>query len=221
VPKAGRLATTLALLIAVIGGVVFAVFNLTWQPTTVAFTAGSGQPVNVTMQTVGAYGSGIHPTWVSYMLRTPQGRWEHTTMWQVPAHTRVNVTIYQYDSGSPLRNQQIGMVQGTIGGVATLNGKVFSVINANVGNGVGHTFSMPSLGINVPLSGNNGNANLCGAAPCTTASPNNVIRFSFLSPGPGTYPWQCFVPCALGFLYGNGGPMQTVGWMDGFMKVVA
>jgi hypothetical protein len=221
VPKAGRLATTLALLIAVIGGVVFAVFNLTWQPTTVAFTAGPGQPVNVTLQTVGAYGSGIHPTWVSYMIRTPDGRWEHTTMWQVPAHTRVNVTIYQYDSGSPLRNQQIGMVQGTIGGVATLNGKVFSVINANVGNGVGHTFSMPSLGINVPLSGNNGNANLCGAAPCTTASPNNVIRFSFLSPGPGTYPWQCFVPCALGFLYGNGGPMQTVGWMDGFMKVVA
>jgi hypothetical protein len=221
VPKAGRLATTLALLIAVIGGVVFAVLNLTLQPTTVAFTAGPGQPVNVTLQTVGAYGSGIHPTWVSYMIRTPDGRWEHTTMWQVPAHTRVNVTIYQYDSGSPLRNQQIGMVQGTIGGVATLNGKVFSVINANVGNGVGHTFSMPSLGINVPLSGNNGNANLCGAAPCTTASPNNVIRFSFLSPGPGTYPWQCFVPCALGFLYGNGGPMQTVGWMDGFMKVVA
>jgi hypothetical protein len=221
VPKAGRLATTLALLIAVIGGVVFAIFNLTWQPTTVAFTAGPGQPVNVTLQTVGAYGSGIHPTWVSYMLRTPDGRWEHTTMWQVPAHTRVNVTIYQYDSGSPLRNQQIGMVQGTIGGVATLNGKTFSVINANVGNGVGHTFSMPSLGINVPLYGNNGNANLCSAAPCTTASPNNVIRFSFWSPGPGTYPWQCFVPCALGFLYGNGGPMQTVGWMDGFMKVVA
>jgi len=221
VPKAGRLATTLALLIAVIGGVVFAISNLTWQPTTVAFTAGPGQPVNVTLQTVGAYGSGIHPTWVSYMLRTPEGRWEHTTMWQVPAHTRVNVTIYQYDSGSPLRNQQIGMVQGTIGGVATLNGKTFSVINANVGNGVGHTFSIPSLGINVPLYGNNGNANLCGAAPCTTASPNNVIRFSFLSPGPGTYPWQCFVPCGLGFLYGNGGPMQTVGWMDGFMKVVA
>ena len=220
-PKAGRLATTLALLIAVIGGVVFAIFNLTWQPTTVAFTAGPGQPVSVTMQTVGAYGSGIHPTWVSYMLRTLDGRWEHTTMWQVPAHTRVNVTIYQYDSGSPLRNQQIGMVQGTIGGVATLNGKTFSVINANVGNGVGHTFSIPSLGINVPLYGNNGNANLCGAAPCTTASPNNVIRFSFLSPGPGTYPWQCFVPCGLGFLYGNGGPMQTVGWMDGFMKVVA
>jgi hypothetical protein len=131
------------------------------------------------------------------------------------------VTIYQYDSGSPLRNQQIGQVEGTIGDDAILNGKSFSVINSNAGDGVGHTFSIPTLGINVPLFALNGNLNLCGAAPCTFASPHNVIRFSFISPGPGTYPWQCFVPCGLGFLYGNGGPMQTVGYMDGFMKVVA
>jgi len=222
VPKAGRLATTLVLLVAVIGGVVFATFNLTSEPTTVDYTTTSlGQPVNVTMQTLGSYGHGIHPTWVSYMTLSPQGQWEHTTIWQVPAHTRVNVTIYQYDSGSPLRNQQIGQVEGTIGDDALLNGKTFSVINSNAGNGVGHTFSIPTLGINVPLYALNGNLNLCGAAPCTFASPHNVIKFSFMSPGPGTYPWQCFVPCGLGFLYGNGGPMQTVGFMDGFMKVVA
>ena len=47
------------------------------------------------------------------------------------------------------------------------------------------------------------------------------MKFSFMTPGPGQYPWQCFVPCGLGFLYGNGGPMQTVGYMDGFLKVVA
>ena len=152
---------------------------------------------------------------------SPQGQWVHTTLLQVPANTRINVTIYQYDSGSPLRNQQLGMVQGTIGGIATLNGKPFDVINSNAGNGVGHTFSIPTLGINVPLYGNNGNANLCGAAPCTTSSPHHIIKFSFMSPGPGNYPWQCFVPCGAGFLYGNGGPMQTVGWMDGFMQVVA
>ncbi|MGA3215007.1 MAG: hypothetical protein ABSD97_04865 [Acidimicrobiales bacterium] len=220
-PRVGRLAITLALLAAVAGGLAFAGVNLTSQPTTVDYTSLPGQPVNVTMQTVGSYGSGIHATWVSYMTRTSGGQWLHTTVWQVPAHRRIDVTIYQYDSGSPLRNQQIGMVQGTIGDVATLNGKTFRVINTNAGNGVGHTFSMPSLGINVPLYGNNSNANLCGAAPCSTASPHNIIKFSFMSPGPGTYPWQCFVPCALGFLYGNGGPMQTVGWMDGFMKVVA
>jgi len=33
------------------------------------------------------------------------------------------------------------------------------------------------------------------------------------------YRWQCFVPCGLGFLYGNGGPMQTIGFMDGFLEV--
>jgi len=213
-------AITLVLLAAVAGGVSFALSNLTSQPNTVDYTSSPGQAVDVTMQTVGSYGHGIHATWVSYMTRSPDGQWLHTTTWQVPAHTKVNVTIYQYDSGSALRNQQIGTVQGTLGGIATLNGKVFSVVNANAGNGVGHTFSMPSLGINVPLYGNNANADLCSAAPCTT-SPHNIVKFSFMSPGPGTYPWQCFVPCGLGFLYGNGGPMQTVGWMDGFMKVVS
>ncbi len=39
--------------------------------------------------------------------------------------------------------------------------------------------------------------------------------------GPGNYRWQCFVPCGLGFLYGNGGPMSTLGYMGGFMQVVA
>jgi hypothetical protein len=204
-------------------GVMFAVFALAKEPPTVNYAAGhqAGQPVDVTLQTVGAYGSAPHPTWVSYMTRTPQGQWVHTTLWQVPAHTRINVTIYNYDSGSPLRNQQIGLVTGTLSGAMTLNGKTVNVINSNAGNGVGHTFSIPTLGINIPLYGNNANANLCAAAPCTTKSPNNVIKFSFMSPGPGQYPWQCFVPCALGFLYGNGGPMQTIGYMDGFMKVVS
>jgi len=221
VTKVGRLAVTLALLVAAAGGLAFAGVSLSAQPETLAYTSSSGQPVNITMETVGSYGHGIHPTWVSYMTLSPTGQWEHTTTWQVPAHTRVNVTIYQYDSGSPLRNQQIGMVQGTVGDKASLNGKAFSVINSNAGNGVGHTFSIPTLGINVPLYGVNSNANLCGVAPCATSWPHNVVKFSFLSPGPGSYPWQCFVPCGLGFLYGNGGPMQTVGFMDGFMQVVA
>ncbi len=198
------------------------IVNLLGTPPTVEFSSPSpGQPVELTMQTVGTYGSGSHPTWVSYLVRSPQGEWEHTTLFQVPQHTRIDVTIYQYDSGSPLRNQQLGQVSGTEGDKATLNGKEFSVNNSNEGNGVGHTFSIPALGLNVPLSGNNGNANLCGAAPCTTSSPNNVIRFSFTTPGPGNYRWQCFVPCGLGFLFGNGGPMATLGYMGGFMKVVA
>lgn len=189
------------------------------NPSTIAFASTPTGQVNITLQVVGSYGSGQHPTWVSYLTRTPQGQWNHTTLWQVPAHTRINVTIYQYDSGSPLRNQQLGQVTGTIGGVARLNGRRFHVINSNVGNGVGHTFSIPTIGVSVPLAGVNGNLNLCAAAPCTTRSPHNLITFSFMSPGPGHYAWQCFVPCGLGWLYGNAGPMQTVGYMGGFLEV--
>ncbi len=170
---------------------------------------------------MGTYGSGSHPSWVSYLVESPGGQWVHTTSFQVPQHVRVNVTIYNYDSGSALRNQQLGQVTGTYGNVATLNHKLFRVIDSNSGNGVGHTFSIPSLGLNVPLYGNNGNANLCGAAPCTTSSPHQVIRFSFTSPGPGNYRWQCFVPCGLGFLFGNGGPMSTLGYMGGFVQVAS
>jgi hypothetical protein len=193
------------------------------SPPTVDFASGHqpGAPVELTLQTVGTIGFGTHPTWVSYLTEAPDGKWVHTTLWDLPAHTRVDVTILQYDSGSPLRNQLLGEVTGTIGGTMTVNGEAVSLINSNAGNGVGHTFSIPSLGVNVPLYGNPSSATLCSLAPCTTKSVHNVVKFSFMTPGPGQYPWQCFVPCGLGYLYGNGGPMQSIGYMDGFLKVVA
>ena len=219
---AWKVTVTVVLFAVAVAAAVILIVNFLITPPTLDFTAGaSGQSVNVTMQTVGSYGSGNHPTWVSYLIESPQGQWVHTTNFQVPQHVRINVTIIQYDSGSPLRNQQLGQVTGTYGNAALLNGKPFRVINSNAGNGVAHTFSMPQLGISIPLYGNNSNANLCSAAPCTTKSPHNVIRFSFTSPGPGSYRWQCFVPCGLGYLYGNGGPMSTLGYMGGFMTVAA
>ncbi len=224
VARGARLAIVGALFAVAAGLAVFtAMAFVRSSPPTVDFTAGHqpGTPVNLTVQTVGSIGFGPHPTWVSYLTETPSGQWVHTTLWDLPAHTRINMTVYQYDGGSPLRNQQIGKVIGTIGDDANLNGKNFRVIDSNSGNGVGHTFSIPTLGISVPLYADNGNANLCAVAPCTTKSPHNVVKFSFMSPGPGQYPWQCFVPCGLGYLYGNGGPMSTIGYMGGFLKVVA
>ena len=53
-------------------------------------------------------------------------------------------------------------------------------------------------------------------------SPHTVIKFSFMTPKtPGTYRWQCFVPCGGGYLDGNGGPMGTPGYMMGQMEVQA
>jgi heme/copper-type cytochrome/quinol oxidase subunit 2 len=194
------------------------------NPSTVDFTSGhqAGQPIDLTLQTVGTIGFGAHPTWVSYLTKAPDGNWVHTTLWNLPAHTQINVTILQYDTGGSLRNNYFGLVQGTQGATMLLNGKPVSLVDSNSGTGVGHTFSVPTLGINVPLVGVDSSAkNICSAAPCTPASIHNTIQFSFTTPGPGQYPWQCFLPCGLGFLFGTGGPMQTIGYMDGFLKVIA
>ena len=41
------------------------------------------------------------------------------------------------------------------------------------------------------------------------------------APHGGIFRWQCFVPCGGGFIDGNGGPMQTIGYMTGNMEVRA
>ena len=88
-------------------------------------------------------------------------------------------------------------------------------------DGPGHTFTISDLGVSVPLQGVADDAkNQCEAGPCTLDQAHTTIKFSFRTGAPGMYRWQCLVPCAAGNLVGFGGPMQTLGWMDGFMQVV-
>jgi hypothetical protein len=224
-PKAGRLAIAVFIFLAAFGlGLWGAMGYLRAQPDNVDFVSGhrAGRPVDLTVQTVGAFGHGVHANWVSYLVMGPDGHWVHSTQWELPAYTRVNVTLYEYDSGGSLRNEVWGLVRGTIGGDYLLNGKAVSLLNSSVGNGVAHTFSVPAMGVNVPLWGVNGNAkNFCNVAPCQLSEAHNVIQFSFVTGHPGQYRWQCFIPCGLGYLAGNGGPMDTLGYMAGFLKVVA
>jgi hypothetical protein len=192
------------------------------SPPEVDLSGGAG-PVKLIVQTVGSIGYGTHPTWVSYLVQDAHGKWIHSTLWKLPANREIDVTIYQYDSGGALRNPVWGGVTGTTGGDVLVNGKPESVFDPNAGNGIAHTFNVPELGINVPLYGISSDAkNPCSVAPCTTDFDHNTISFSFETPkSPGEYRWQCFVPCGLAYLYGNGGPMSTVGYMGGFLDVVA
>jgi hypothetical protein len=220
--QAVRIAAVLLGVAAVFGLCAFAVAAyLRSSPPTVDFTKSSG-PVDLTLQTVAAIGYGTHPTWVSYLVQDPSGKWIHSTLWQLPADRQINVTIYEYDSGGNLRNAVWGGVTGTIGDTVSVNSKPVSVFDPSAGNGIAHTFNVPDLGINVPLYGISADAkNPCSVAPCQTSSDHNTITFSFRTPSsPGNYRWQCFVPCGLAFLYGNGGPMSTVGYMGGFLQVV-
>ncbi len=181
--------------------------------------AGQGKSVNLTIQTVAAIGPTLssNPDWVAYLVRGPDGKWLHTTIWTLPAHTLVHVTVYQYDGDSGLRNPFMARVRGTVGNTMSLNGKTVDVIDPDTAS---HTFAVPALGLIVPLQGVADDAkNQCGYAPCAMSNAHNTITFTFRTPGPGRYRWQCFVPCAAGFLDGFGGPMQTLGFMDGFLNV--
>jgi hypothetical protein len=214
-------------LVAIVGlvGALIGVYvvDLTNGPTPyrLPVTVGSnGQKfVNLTLQTVAAVGPKLSPNenWVSYLVRE-HGVWHRSTVWTLPSNSIVHVTVYQFDGDSGLRNPFLAEARGIVGGTFTLDGKAVRTIDPDDAS---HTFAIPQLGLIVPLEGVSDNAkNQCGFAPCSLANAHHTITFTFRTGKRGHYRWQCFVPCAAGFVYGFGGPMQTVGYMDGYVDVV-
>jgi uncharacterized protein YaiE (UPF0345 family) len=190
--------------------------SLTASPATVAQGNTPAQNAFVHLEVVGSVAAAItfprpddpHPTWVSYLP---------TTILKVPANSTVTMQIDQEDTPSGLRNPFWSQAFGIEGGTfhmtyfddqgAPQQGDFSSIPDAAT---AAHTFAIPDLGVFVPLEGVN------AAAP---AGSMNVITFSFKTGKAGLYHWQCFVPCGSGTIYGNGGPMQTLGYMAGFLIV--
>jgi hypothetical protein len=176
--------------------------------------ASDGSPiVDLKLTTVGAIGglrpTDDHPNWVGYFP---------TTFFKVPPNATVRVTIDQQDSASGSRNEYLGLVRGTIGNAMTVytsdpaaggagSGKTLQALDPTT---LAHSFSVPDLGVSVPL---------LGTDPTNPKNTDNFVVFSFKVPASGIFHWQCFVPCGAGTLYGNGGPMQTLGYMDGQIEV--
>ncbi len=207
-------------------GVLIGLYVAAWAtsvPKTVTATpapAAVGGGTQLTLETVAAVGkklSPAHPDWVSYLVRD-SGKWVRSTIFKVPAYSLVHVTLYQYDGDSGLRNPFLAAVQGTVGGTETVDGKTIDAINPEEAS---HTFVIPELGVFVPLPGVPEEAkNPCEEGPCEPQFAHRTITFTFRTGKPGRYRWQCFVPCAAGYYFNNGGPMQTLGYMDGFIDVV-
>jgi hypothetical protein len=225
-PRSGRLETsTGARILAVATGIAlaaalvayFVVSYLMVRPPPVA-ASGTAPNASLTLQTVASLGFGPHPDWVSYLARNPEGKWEHTTVLNVPANSLVRMTIYQFDTATGLRNPYWGGPQGIVGQLS-IDGKPVQTLDPDLAS---HTFAIPDLGVSVPLKGVADNAkNQCSVAPCSLTQAHTTMTFVFRTGKAGTYRWQCFVPCAAGFILGFGGPMQSVGYMDGYLHVVA
>jgi hypothetical protein len=173
------------------------------------------QETVIHLETVGAVGTALenprpddpHPTWVGYLP---------TTTFKVPANSIVTMVIDQEDTPSGLRNPFWAKARGIIGPFHMTyfdqngNPQEGDFTKLDDASTPAHTFAIPDLDVSVPLMG------VPAAAP---ANSTNVITFSFRVGKAGVYRWQCFVPCGSGTIYGNGGPMQTLGYMGGFLIV--
>ncbi len=182
---------------------------------------GAHPVVDLTIQTVASIGPQLssNPDFVSYLIKDASGQWKRDTVWNLPAHATVHVTVYNFDGNSGLRNPYLARPQGIDGNAVLIDGKSANTINPDDAS---HTFAIPAYGLIVAFPGVADNAkNQCGSAPCTLSMAHRTVQFTFHTGAPGHFRWQCFVPCAAGWLDGFGGPMQTIGYMDGFVNVSA
>ncbi len=223
--SAGRKGIAVACGVAVVGVLIGLYIGLlTSGPTPyrvpVAHAANGTKVVDLTLMTVAAIGPKLspNPTWVSYLVRE-NGVWKRSTVWTLPANATVHVTIYNFDGQSGLRNPFLAQARGVDGRTFRINGHTSQATIPP--DETSHTFAIPQLGVIVPILGVADDAkNQCGFAPCPMSTAHETITFTFHTGKKGHYRWQCFVPCAAGFVYGFGGPMQTVGYMDGYVDVV-
>lgn len=162
--------------------------------------AGCGQQSGVSVtQTASA------PRHMSYSVTIVNGGQKSHPDWPyfspgnmtLPANTTVTVTIKNEDNGADSVPASLAKVTGTVGGTETVNGKTVTAIAVK---DVSHTLTVPGLGINIPIP------------------PLSTVTFTIQTKGPGTYVWQCMVPCGTGSS-GWGGPMATMQWMKGSFTI--
>lgn len=127
----------------------------------------------------------------------------------LPAHRQIQLTIVSYDMPTLGSINQQGKVTGTIGGAVYLvNGTRASYGNVTWGMNVSsvpgsilaHTFSIPQLGINIPVVGG------------STVIADLNLELT------GTFAWICLTPCGMG-VDGMRGAMSQSGWMEGQITV--
>ena len=134
----------------------------------------------------------------------------------LPAHQLIKLVIVNYDNGEAnLTNPEYAAVTGVVNDRITLVNN--TLVNSTMGSSgiqiggvdnvsslpasvISHTFTIPSLGINIPI-----------------ATLSTEVAY-FTLDTPGIYSWFCMAECGSG-PKGLGGAMSTPGWMTGSVTV--
>jgi hypothetical protein len=133
-----------------------------------------------------------------------------------PAHRLIKLVIINYDEGNAsLISPAYASVNGTNGGTISYANNA-GVNSTELSSGIlirgvqtvsavptaliAHTFTIPSLGLNVPVP------------------LSSTVVATFTVDRPGIYAWFCMTTCGSGS-DGLGGAMATPGWMTGSVTV--
>jgi hypothetical protein len=129
----------------------------------------------------------------------------------LPANRMIELVIISYDTPTP-PPAQYSNVTGTIGNKMYLVNGTSASMSSPMSWGaevsyvpaaeIAHTFTITSLGINIPVVGG-----------------DTEIAFLYLTQT-GTFTWQCYTPCGFSNVSGGwSGAMVTPGWMTGEVTV--
>lgn len=160
------------------------------------------------------YNSTVGPQ-PAFFVQTPSGLQSSANI-TLPAHRLIEVIIMNFDQGNAtLTGPQFANVTGTVNntmsfynnnamnategpsGIIVQGQQTVSSLSANF---ISHTFTVPSLGLNIPI-----------------AAESTEVAF-FNTGGPGSYSWLCQSLCGSG-PNGMDGAMSTPGWMSGLVTV--
>ncbi len=131
----------------------------------------------------------------------------------LPAHSTVIVTITNFDDATalPAGMTQYATVQGTLGNTMQVTPIQVGDPNGSAGptqtlgrldpTQVSHTFTIPSLGINVPVAA------------------HARVTFVIQTGAPGQFSWRCFDPCGAGSTGWGTAMAARRGYMEGTLTV--
>lgn len=181
------------------GGVAITMMTLALGPNAEAAAADSKGPLDVSQKIVTGKVTG-KKDWPKYIPANLV----------LPAHRLIQVTVRCYDDGAADIPKGYNIVRGTVGREmrvikgtpATIAPNAGTVVREIPVKQVAHTFTVngEDFFMNIPM-------------PVLS-----TVVYRFMSPKPGTYPWQCMAACATGS-GGWAGAMATSGWMQGDITV--
>lgn len=157
--------------------------------------------LNLTIVTGGMIGKTEYPAYVP-------------SDFSLPANSTVVVTITNFDDATPLPAGSEGYAKATGIVDGTFSVTPIDLTDPNASKGaattatsldptlVSHTFTIPELGINVPIAA------------------HARVTFTIKTGAPGTYAWRCFDPCGADPA-GWGTAMAAKGYMEGTLTVTA